>query len=383
MKRVLVITPRFPYPEAGACEQDRADGIRQLTRLGCEVRVIGKYFDWQNPDEIISHWQKEGVAVTLVPYRKKSAKGVSWILDGAAAEYKDPAMRKAIENIADEFHPDTVWLDYTYLWPLYGLFKKRGMRILVRSINFEALHYLDEDGRSLSHWLKAMPKFASECITAWRADMLFAITPAEETQYRRIFSRRVATLPLRSLYKKLGTHTPRETDTFHVFFFGSTYNVSHNRRALEFLVKEVAPRAKKEYGDAFVFHIFGAKLPEDVRPYIKDNVVAEGFVENLDMALGGMDIATVPSLFGRGMQQKIFEPLARGFPTITHTRGIMGYPFAQGEEYLSAETAEDFVRALGDLRSIDKRRMLSENCKKKSEVLFNQRALDEIVMKAL
>src|SRR3989338_8902785 len=111
--KILVVTPRFPYPEAGADEQDRAEGIRQMKRLGYDVRVVAKCFDWQAKDEIVAAWQNEGVPVTLVPYQTKPDKGwsafggkkFSWILDGAAAEYAEPIIRKTLETMLDSFQP--------------------------------------------------------------------------------------------------------------------------------------------------------------------------------------------------------------------------------------------------------------------------------------
>ena len=145
MKKILVITPKFPYPEAGADEQDRAEGLRQLKRIGYEVRVIAKCFDWQKKDEIFTRWEDEGIAVTLVPYSKQGKPW--WILDRAAAEYAEPVIKRVLREALGSYRPDFVWFDYTYLWPLYREVKKRKLPIVVRSINVESRHFLEEDGQ--------------------------------------------------------------------------------------------------------------------------------------------------------------------------------------------------------------------------------------------
>lgn len=391
MFKVLVITPRFPYPEAGACEQDRAEGIRQLQRLGYEVQVIGKVFDWQDTTVIKKEWEGMGVPVQLVPYKyhrlpgslkiKKmlSALVRPWYLDGAAFEYTDPEIRQVIQTTLESFRPDLVWFDYTYLWPLYALVKKRGLPIIARSINFEVTHFLDEDGRTWPNYLKALPKYVSEWITARQAQVLFSINPQERIRYQKLRAKNVFNLPLRALAGKLGTHRPRETDQPHVFFAGSTYNVAHNRRALEFIVKVVAPEMERRHSDGFVFHITGAKLPSDLESYFHDKMIYEGFVADMDRFLENMDIAFIPSFFGAGMQQKIFEPLARGFPTITHARGLAGYDFVPGKEVVVADDLDSFCQALDSMRSLDRRQELSQNAKLKSKQLFSQSVLDSIV----
>ena len=390
-KRVLVVTPRFPYPEAGACEQDRAESIRQLQHLGFEVHLIGKVFDWQDKQAITGYWQSHGVPVRLVGYRYHRLAGkerwrkiissflLPWYLDGAAYEYRDPDMRALLKDELKNFRPDLVWFDYTYLWPLYHLVRRHRVPIIVRSINFEANHFLDEDGRTIINYLKAVPKFITEWITARAADVIFSINPQEYRLYQRYGARQVYNLPLRALQHKLHTHEPSETSQLRVFFSGSTYNVAHNRLALEFILKELAPAMHKKFGDRFVFHITGAKFPEHLQIYIRDNVRYEGFVDEMDAFLQRMDIAVVPSFFGAGMQQKIFEPLARGFPTITHTRGLAGYDFVPGQEVLVANDLESFCQALESLRSLARRQELSANAKHKSQQLFSQNILDRTV----
>lgn len=395
--KILIITPRFPYPEAGADEQDRAGNIRQLQRLGYEVQVIAKFFDWQNPTEIQNRWEKEGIAVTLVPYQYQKATD-TWqkkfkkylfalthprYLDGSALEYADPMIQQTVEQVITNWKPHLVWFDYTYLWPLYRLVENKNIPFVVRSINVEARHFLDEDGRSLKNYLKSIPKYLTEMMSARRANVLFSITPAEAKTYHSLGGRRIVNLPLRSLPNILGTHTPRDTNQLHVFFSGSTYTVAHNRRALEFIVKELAPLMYRDYGEKFIFHITGAKLPEDIRPFIINNIVYEGFVKDMNQFLSGMDIAVAPSLFGCGMQQKVFEPLTRGFPTITHARGLAGYDFVPGTDVLVAMTAREFADALVSLQSLSARQALSQSAKAKSQQQFAREVIDQSVTRAL
>ena len=80
-KKVLLVTPRFPIPSAGACEQDRLEGIKQLKRLGYEVHVISKVFDFQDREKINSFSEKFDIPIHLVPYRYlRNTKGLKKII---------------------------------------------------------------------------------------------------------------------------------------------------------------------------------------------------------------------------------------------------------------------------------------------------------------
>lgn len=396
-KKILIITPRFPLPVLGACEQDRLAGIRQLKALGFEVKVIAKVFSFQQREEISNFAESEGIAVHLLDYKSEKAHSILkhplfyvkrffnplyW--DGAAYEYSHRETKKAVEEIAGDWRPDFAWFDYTYLWPLYSIFQKRKIPIITRSLNFEPAHFIQEDGYTVINCIKFLAKLASEIITVKKSNAILAITPKEEAVYRTLGAKNVETLPLRGLSKLLrGKREIVDKGTLDVFFAGSTYNVRHNQKALAFILREIVPAIQKMAPHAFHFHVIGSKLPEDLKIYFKGNVTYHGRVEDLESFLTKMDIAIVPSLFGAGMQQKIFEPLCRGIPTIASRRGIAGYPFKHNEHLLIAETLDQFPNLMLTLRDVDRRRNLSDNAIALSEKLFSASVLNAAVLSAI
>lgn len=388
LKKILVITPRFPLPALGACEQDRFEGIKQLKRLGFEVSVVSRVFSFQPNEEIEKFSKDYGIPVKLIPYENKF--GLRRFLnpfywDGAAYEYSLPSLKKTLAGVLADFKPDLVWADYTYLWPLYGILRKRKIPIITRSINFEPSHFLQEDGWSFFNLFKAVSKFAGEITAVLKSDFLFAITPKEEKIYRRLVAKNIAVLPLRGLSFCLGERgrVVGDKKPLNVFFAGSTYTVSHNKKALELILKKIAPTVAKKVPGGFIFHITGRKFPEEFRPFLGKSVVYHGAIGKWEEFLEDMDIAVVPSLYGAGMQQKIFEPLARGIPTVTSSRGLAGYPFKNEEHLLCAESPDDFAGCLIRLGDADLRARLSTNARIVSEKLFSQVVLDSLVIKAV
>jgi hypothetical protein len=117
--------------------------------------------------------------------------------------------------------------------------------------------------------------------------------------------------------------------------------------------------------------------------YLNEKIIYEERVGNLDQFLSNMDIAVIPSLMGAGMQQKIFEPLARGIPTITSPRGLAGYPFVDKKHLLLARNREEFVKRIISLQDINLRKYLSSNALDLCSKIFSQRILDECVLEAL
>lgn len=384
---ILVITPQFPYPPTGACEQDRLAGFNVCKEMGHRVTVLSK-ISGEKQEEAQKHVHSLGLdGVHLIPYQKKK-KVLPRILnplylDGAAYEYADSVLQERLIEILDTKNIDVVWCEYTYLWPVYKEIKKRGIPIIVRSINVEPLHFLEEDGSSPLNWLKARIKWCSEYLSVRGAQFVCAITPKEEKIYERMGAVAHITLPLRALHTMIGTHIPKDKKILSVVFMGSTYKVAHNRRAAEMVITEIAPLLEEQFPGAFNIHITGGKLPEALQNKLPKNVVYEGYVDNLSQFLENMDIAIAPSLFGQGMQQKVFEPIVRGIPTIATTRAIAEYALSAEEHYMPATTAQEFVSQLGQLASYAERCRISKAAIIQSTLLFNKQHIVTSIKKAL
>ncbi|MBI2039446.1 MAG: hypothetical protein HYT22_04215, partial [Candidatus Niyogibacteria bacterium] len=292
-KKILIITPRFPLPAAGACEQERLSGIKQLRRLGFDVRVIAKIFDFQDRADIDRFSRDHGIPVDLMPYDSSVRQGLAGALlfylrrimnpfhwDGAAYEYAHRETRRVVERITDTWKPDIAWFDYTYLWPLYPIFRQRKIPIVTRSINFEPTHFLQEDGCTPINIVKFFQKLLSEWIVRYKSAIIFAITPREAAAYQRLGARTVKNLPLRSLSVCLtgAEHPVRTGGSLNIFFAGSTYTVFHNRQTLDFILREIIPVLEQRKPGKFVFHFTGKKLPNDLRSCLSDRVIYHGFV---------------------------------------------------------------------------------------------------------
>jgi glycosyltransferase involved in cell wall biosynthesis len=302
-------------------------------------------------------------------------------LDGAAWEYATPSFSGPLREALRDWKPDVVWCHASYLWPVARLAHRAGYRVVLRSINYESAHRWQESHPSLANRLRVMGKELGERRALAYSHVLAAITPDEQAIYRQVRpSANVKTLPLRSLPRLLRPPQPAsERSPLHAYFMGASYNVPHNRRALDFLVDDVVPRLRARAPGRFVLHVLGTKVPPEVQARAAADLVIDGFVPDLETFLAGMDIALMPSLFGQGMQQKLFESLSRGFPTITHQRGLAGYPFVPGDDVLVADDADSFAAALLSLEAPERRRALAASASARAAQLFNQDVLDAIV----
>jgi glycosyltransferase involved in cell wall biosynthesis len=396
-KKILIITPKFPLPDIGACEKDRLQGMIQMKRLGYDVQVIAKVFEFQDQQAIRDFEKTYHIPIHLVPYERQGKKSLSQkilfnlkrflnplYIDGAAYEYSHASIQKKVQDLCDRWKPDLVWFEYTYLWPLYHIPRSRNIPIITRSINFEPHHFLEEDGYTFLNYIKFVPKLISEYLSVKKSHLVLSITPKEAKTYQKLTRTPAKNLPLRGLPDFLAeTHDIPQKPTLDVFFMGSSYTVAHNLRALEFILKEIIPEINRQSPRSFNFFILGKKVPENLKSYIHGNVHEAGYIKDTRAYISKMDIALIPSLFGAGMQQKIFEPLCMGVPTVVSPRGIAEYPFENNIHYLSASTAEEFVSQMLRLKDSELRKKLSKNSIELAHELFSRDGIDTIVQSAI
>jgi glycosyltransferase involved in cell wall biosynthesis len=378
--RVLVINPALlRFDSLGACEQDRLAHIRDLTRLGHDVRLLTRASPHHTVERAQQYYLEAHFEAQVAPppsqrWTLSRLRDLAF-LDGAAWEYGSPDFLETINRALDTWQPQLVWCHGSYLWAA-ARFARHRVPTVIRSVNYEP-NQLEERSSAAAYWVRYLGKQLGEQ-RATHSTVLAAITPDEQTLYQRINPRaRVELLPLRTLPDLLkATPRPNASLPLRIFFMGASYNVPHNLAALEFVVTSLAPHLRASAPGTFEFHILGSKVPKKLLDYAAPDLIFAGYVPDLDAYLAQMDIALAPRLSGVGMQQKVFEPLCRGFPTITHPQALAGYAFEDGKQVLLGSTVSDYGAALFSLKDVARRRELGENALQRASELFSREVMD-------
>lgn len=392
-KKILVVTSTLPWPPLGAGQQDRLEGILQLRRLGYEVEVFVKVY--KREYSALEEVQKAtGIRFVAAAFRseqegmrtrnlwRRLSRPRFW--DGSCAEFGDRQTTRLFDAELESFKPCAVLADFTYTWPLVERARRRSIPSYLRSHNYEPRHFLEENPKKLFRLPLYLLKELNERLAVRLAKHVFAINPQEARDYLR-WRANVSVLPLRKLptYVEREIHRVQDGSVLNVFFLGSTYNVRHNAEALRFILTQIIPRVRSRWPGKFVFHFLGKKFPDDMRLYLGKDAAYEGYVDDIEVFLEGMDIALAPSLLGAGMQQKIFEPLARGIPVISNGKGISEYPFEHGLEVFLADSVEEYLEAFEALIEMEVRKRLSSRARKKAVEIFSSDRLDSVILEVL
>ena len=132
-----------------------------------------------------------------------------------------------------------------------------------------------------------------------------------------------------------------------IAFLGG-YRHPPNRRAVEFFVREVMPLLRHQR-PGIRFHVYGSSIPPEFAALAADDVVLEGYIETVDLALDRARLFVAPLRSGAGIKGKVLEALASGLPSILSPIAAEGTGVRDGLEALIAETPQQWADAIVSL----------------------------------
>ncbi|MDW2252105.1 glycosyltransferase family 4 protein [Vibrio sp. 1569] len=132
-------------------------------------------------------------------------------------------------------------------------------------------------------------------------------------------------------------------------FIGNMYS-AQNFDAAYWFAKEVLPKIR-EYDD-YEFHVIG-KIPPDSQRKLSQfkGVIVTGAVESVAEYAYGALAGICSVRLAAGVQNKILEYMALGIPTITSSTGLEGLFAKEGESILVADYPEEYVKHILELKN--------------------------------
>lgn len=118
-----------------------------------------------------------------------------------------------------------------------------------------------------------------------------------------------------------------------------------NKDAVLYFVNEIFPLVLKIKPKA-KFYIVGQQPPKEILALQSDNIIVTGFVEDIRKEYLLSQINVAPIRFGAGTLNKIIESLALGIPTIATSLSIQGFPDELKKYIFTADTPEAFANLI-------------------------------------
>lgn len=149
-----------------------------------------------------------------------------------------------------------------------------------------------------------------------------------------------------------------------------------NRDAILYFVKNIFPLIKEKFPES-KFYIVGQKPPLQIKKLNSKDIIVTGFVQDIRKEYLLSNVNVVPIRFGAGTLNKVIEALALGVPTVASSISVEGLPSEIKKFIFIADTPEQFIHWISLIfedESIRKTRM-----KEAQQLVLDMLSWDKIV----
>jgi glycosyltransferase involved in cell wall biosynthesis len=145
-----------------------------------------------------------------------------------------------------------------------------------------------------------------------------------------------------------------------IIFIGNMQSLQNLDAAL-FLAREILPLVRATYPDVNL-RIIGRVKPKQASQFASvDGVVVTGEVPDIAVAARGGGVGVCSMRLGAGVQNKVLEYMALGLPVVSTNIGLEGFGACDGKEVSVANTPENIANQI--LRLLNDRFFASEMAK--------------------
>jgi glycosyltransferase involved in cell wall biosynthesis len=279
------------------------------------------------PVELLGRWSRRALAVPGL-LRGRSL----W-----AYEFGVRKLQRRVAQLAREFQPDVVQVEFGVLGEALSAARARALRVVTihepaaSLIEYVPMH---REGLALAHQLDAWSALREERRTLSVADAAVVFSERDRrrlAENSRSGSATLVVVPLgwevpRTALDPCGTHPPS------LLFVG---NFSHppNVEAALRLARTILPRVRAVRPDV-ILHIVGGSPPPELRAMSSEAVRITGAVASVTPHLDRAAVVVAPIAIGGGVRVKVLEALAAGKAVVASTRATEGISARAGEELI-------------------------------------------------
>ncbi|WP_163131648.1 glycosyltransferase [Agarivorans sp. Alg241-V36] len=347
MKKILVITPRFPFPVVGGDKLRIYQICKELSKY-YSITLVTLCESKSEMSMVISDTVFDSIHRCFLPKWKSYLSVVSrFILNEPmqVSYYKSRRFQRMVKGLAidhDVVVPHLIRVsDYVKDLDMPKILEMTDALSLNYKRVSETESYAGLKGliyrlerKRVERYEKDIPKYFNYVSFISEYDKSFLYSNDSEVCQKVVVSSNgvdITALPYNFV-----------TGSNKLIFIGNMHS-AQNFDAAYFFAEKVMPELSKIC--KFEFHVIG-KIPERYEAQLKslNNVIVTGSVDNVCEYAHGALAAICSVRLGAGVQNKILEYMALGVPTISTSIGLEGLEAQVGQDILIADTVEDFIK---------------------------------------
>lgn len=143
----------------------------------------------------------------------------------------------------------------------------------------------------------------------------------------------------------IGQAYPYVPQDRHGVFFVGGFAHSPNVDAVQFLITDVWPKITAKRPDIKLY-IAGSNMPDRFHDFASDQIEPVGFVPDLDGFMADKRVMVSPLRYGAGIKVKVIASISAGVPAVVTPTSVEGAGLAEGQGFVTAETADQIAASI-------------------------------------
>jgi GT2 family glycosyltransferase len=325
--RALVIDHKTPEPDNDAGSYAALQEMRLLQKLGFKLTFVPQNLAYLG--NYTQHLQRQGVECLYAPYQS--------------------SIEETIRRRGPEF--DIFYITrYKVAAAFIDEIRASAPRAKIVFCNAD-LHFLREIraailGKSSDALSAALATRDAELAVMRRVDVTLSYSETEAAVIlsHNLDSTKVARCPW---VVEVAQETPPFAARSGVAFLGG-FQHAPNEEAVRLFVEDIMPKLRLAR-PGLTLHIYGSHIGETIRRLASDDVVVEGYVDDVAEVYDRHRIFIAPLRSGAGLKGKVAGALAAGAPTVMTSLAAEGIGVSRGVEAIVVDAVNDWVDAIVSL----------------------------------
>ncbi|GBD97955.1 MAG TPA: glycosyltransferase [Nitrospirae bacterium] len=347
MKKILLLTPRFPFPVIGG-DKLRIYNIAKYLSAYYRITLVSLYSTDEEERSVAEDGLFERVYKIKQPGYLSGLNAMKNLIAGDSLQsgyFYNRKMLSLVKKLAPEHDMLFSHLIRTasYVKDIRDMPKVCEMTDAI-SQNYK--HAKTAGNRSLKKYIysfeqKRCLEYEIECLRHFERSVLVSDHDRDYLRkYAPTFSDRIRVIPNGVDYERLSAQ-PAEFQRGKIVFIGNMRTVQ-NADAAYYFARDIFRKIKAEYPDS-TFWIIGADPTPAVKSLSKiAGVNVVGKVNDILSYAHDAMVSVCPIRIGAGVQNKILESMAMGVPVVTSSLGLLGLQAMDMQDILVADTPDEF-----------------------------------------
>jgi len=369
MKKILIISPYFPFPARDGGKVRLYNLIKHLSQKN-EVYLLA-YIE-PNADKNCVELAKEFCTDVFPVLREEDKRIIKDDIPRSVSFFYTQAMINELQKVLDVVKPDVVQLDFLIMTqyvkhiknvPVFYTEHDMGLLDFNQSFHDRDLN----DTERFFEWKKLI-SYEKHILDYFCSVMV--LTDRDKTLIENLNNNVKATIIPTGVDTEFYKPNICSDEEKNLIFVGH-YRHFPNADAIIYFVKNIYPKIIQKIPNIKLY-IVGSGVTKSVENLQTENIIITGEVEDIRKYLRQPNIFVAPVRLGGGIKGKVLEAMAMGVPVVATKEAVSGIDYANNNFALVSDDidifADNVVKLLKD-ESLYKE--LSVNSRKIVEEYYN------------